>query len=89
MYESQGLGDASMSEKCKEPDWEAEIAKAKKELEIIESFKRALIDFIGVIGTHSFRRKENSSIPELLGTVELDTYERAKNIDRLMKKLEI
>ena len=90
MYDAKGSGGlGSQSEKCIEPDWEAEIAKAKKELEIIESFKRALIDFIDVIGIYSLRRKENSSIPELLGTVELDILERTKTIAILMKKLEV
>ena len=87
MYESQGFGNDSMSEKCKEPDWEAEIAHGKAALDVIERFHIALIDFIGVIGKNSFRR-DSSSIPELLGTVSLDIMDRKKTIAQLLKKLE-
>ena len=86
MYET--LGNGPQAERCKGPDWEAEITKGRNDLDVIERFHIALIDFIGVVGTHSFRRKENSSIPELLGTVSLDIMERKKIIARLMKKLE-
>ena len=85
MYEISGNGP--QSERCKEPDWEAEIVKGKNDLDVIERFHGALIDFIGVIGKHSFRR-DTSSIPELLGTVSLDIMERKKTIARLMEKLE-
>ena len=86
MYEISGSGPLGEA-KCKEPDWEAEIAKEKADLDVIEKFHIALIDFIGVIGKHSFRR-ESSSIPELLGTVSLDIMERKRIITQLLKKLE-
>ena len=86
MYEISGSGPQSEA-KCKEPDWEAEIAKAQKDLDIIKMFRGALFDFLGVIGKHSFRR-DSSSIPELLGTVVLDIVEREKQLAGMMKKLE-
>lgn len=85
MYETQI--NAGQSESCKEPDWEAEIAKATKNLNVIKSFKACLIEFIDVIGPNSLRRKE-SSIQELLGTVLLDIIDREKQVARFMDKLE-
>ena len=73
--------------KCKEPDWEAEIASERGSLDVIRDFKTALFKFIGVIGTHSFRRRETSSIPELLGIVELDIAEREHKINRMIDRL--
>ncbi len=87
MYETAGSGPKS--ESCKEPDWEAAISKATKDLAIIKGFKESLIQFISLIGTHSFKRRDSSSsMPELLGTVEFDIMEREKSIERFMKKLE-
>ena len=85
MYETQvNVGQA---ESCKEPDWEAQIARATKDLDVIRSFKAHLIEFIGVIGSRSLKRKE-SSIPELLGTVLLDIIDREKRVALFMEKLE-
>lgn len=86
MYETSG--GMPKAESCKEPDWEAEIAKETKNLVVIKRFKESLVEFIGVIGIHSFKCKGDSSIPELLGTVELDIMEREKQIARFMIKLE-
>ena len=86
MYETSGSGP--VSEKCKEPDWEAEIKKETSDLEIIKSFKKSLFEFIGMIGMYAIKRKSDSSIPELLGTVEIDIIEREKKVARIMKNLE-
>ena len=88
MYDSN-LGSSPQSERCKDPDWEAEVAKATADLSTITNFKDALIDFIDVIGTHAMRRNKDGSIPELLGTVEIDIMDREKTIARLMKKLPV
>ena len=85
MYDTSSMGLSA--EKCKEPDWEAEAAKEKSRLDIIKKFKASLLEFIGVIGSHSLRHKENSSIQELLGTVVLDIIERETHLADLMEKL--
>lgn len=85
MYETEG--SRPQSESCKEPDWEAEIAKATKDFDVIIKFKACLIAFISTIGARSFKRKE-SSLPELLGTVLLDIIDREKRIAFLMEKVE-
>ena len=88
MYETSGNHPQGETlGKCKEPDWEAEIETERNSLAVIIDFKTALFKFIGVIGTHSFRRKDNSSIPELLGTVEIDIAQRETKIDKMMDRL--
>jgi len=74
--------------KCKEPDWEAEIEKETTELKIIKNFKESLFEFIGVIGAYAVKHNSDSSIAELLGTVEIDIFEREKKVARIMKNLE-
>lgn len=89
MYDTQE--NMPKGERCREPDWEAEIEKSQKGLDVIKRFKKSLIEFIGVIGQHSFRsrnRESGGSIPELLGIVELDIMQREKQVARLMENME-
>jgi len=74
-------------EKACKPDYEKMAAKQHIELLIIERFKQSLLEFIAVIGTHSFKR-EMSSIPELLGYVELDIINRQKQYERSLEMIE-
>jgi len=75
------------SEKACKPDYEKMAAKQKAELTTIENFKESLIEFVAVVGRHSFKR-EVSSIPELLGTVELDIINRQEQYRRTLDNME-
>lgn len=77
MYDGESPRGESVKE-CK-PDYEKVASKQLSDLTIIKQFKCALIAFVGIIGHHSFKR-EASSIPELLGMVELDILNRQKQL---------
>ena len=85
MYDSSRLTEGSVKE-CK-PDYEKVAIDQKAELVIIENFKKSLLEFIGVINRHSFKQKP-SSIPELLGTVEIDIINRQKQYERTLEMIE-
>ena len=82
--------DKNMSEsipkECK-PNYEEVATKQSADLVVIKTFKCSLIAFIGVIGRHSFKR-EASSIPELLGMVELDIINRQEQYERTCEMIE-
>lgn len=86
MYDTSGPMSEGGMKKCK-PDYEQMAAKQGAELIVIENFKQSLLEFIAVIGQHSFKR-EQSSIPELLGFVELDIINRQKQYERSLDMLE-
>jgi hypothetical protein len=90
MYEL-GSGNPSKFEEsapreCK-PDYEKMAAKQQAELLVVENFKQSLLELIGVIGVHSFRN-DTSTIPELLGIVELDIIKRTAQYGRTLELLE-
>jgi hypothetical protein len=85
MYNTGGLTEGSAKE-CK-MDYEKAASRQNADLAIIKNFKGALIDFAGIIGLHSFKR-EASSIPELLGMVELDIISRRKQYERTLEMIE-
>lgn len=86
MYDGSSEKGMGECKPCK-PDYKKVAAKQNTELMIIERFKESLIEFIGVIGQKSFKR-EASSIPELLGTVELDIIDRQRQHKRTLEMLE-
>ena len=85
MYD-KNMGSEGSMKICK-PDYEEIATKESADLAVIKTFKCSLIAFIGVIGRHSFKR-ESSSIPELLGMVELDILNRQKQYERTLKMIE-
>jgi len=90
MYDTDGMSDRPMGESMKpcKPDYEAMAATSKQNLDVVKNFRASLIDFISVIGRHSMRRREPSSLPELLGTVELDIISREREVENLLKQIE-
>lgn len=82
-----GPGGGEAKQECK-PDYEKVAAKQQEELKVIDDFKNALLDFIEVIGMYNFKKQGSSSIPELLGTVELDILNRKKQYMRTLRMLE-
>jgi hypothetical protein len=85
MYDTSGLTEES-AKVCK-PDYEKVASKQLSDLTIIKQFKCSLIAFVSIIGSHSFKR-EASSIPELLGMVELDILNRQKQYERILELIE-
>lgn len=86
MYDTHGTQAEVGMRDCK-PDYEKLAADLKKRTEFYKNFRESLIKFIGVIGRHSLKR-EPSSLPELLGQVELDIVEQGNQFDELMSKIE-
>lgn len=85
MY-NKNMGSESGPNECK-PDYKEVAAKQSADLAVIKTFKCSLIAFIGIVGSHSFKR-EASSIPELIGTVELDILNRQKQYERTVEMIE-
>ena len=74
---------------CKEPDYEKLASNTKKEIDVIRSFKDALILFINTVGTHQIRTRNDggNSLAGLLGTVTIDLMEREKTYEVLLKRI--
>lgn len=87
MYDGENTSMSKVGMKECTPDYEQIAASQKADLLIIENFKKSLLEFIDVIGTHSFK-KEGATIPELLGVVELDIINRRKRYERSLGMVE-
>ncbi len=86
MYDTNQGGPESARSECK-PDYEKAAASLKKKMDIYVQFKNSLIAFVQTIGRHSLRR-EPSSLPELLGKVELDIMEQSEEYNNLLSMIE-
>ena len=71
---------------CK-PDYEKMASILKKKLDVFNSFKASLVEFIQTIGMHSLR-PEPSSLTELFGKVELDSLNYQKEYESLLSRIE-
>lgn len=85
MYTDSPQG-VDMAKECK-PDYELQAKRLKQKMDIYLRFKESVIEFIQIIGNHSFKR-EPSSLPELLGKVVLDCLDQEKEYNNLLSKIE-
>ena len=88
MYGTDGprIEGEMMKQECK-PDYERQASILKKRMDVFSQFKESLIKFVQVVGMHSGHQKA-SSLPELLGKVEIDCLEQEREYNILLSKIE-
>jgi hypothetical protein len=85
MYERRGEAPSGKSERECRPDYEEQAKTQTKELDVIKDLYNALVKFLLEIRPY---RTEKDGLSGLLGTLQLDIFERERALKYTLEMVE-